>query len=165
MTVPALTLQYQGDGMFRATMPRDCDRHFDKGDVSTWEERPERSDRSHAHFFALVNDAWANLPERFAGQFPSPDHLRRWALIKAGYCDEDKIVLESPGDAVAVASYARRRDGYAVIAVTGNIVTTYTAQSQSKKAMGHKRFQESKDRVIQVLSELIGADITRSEAA
>lgn len=163
--LPAINLRYEGVNVFRAISPRDCDRHFVVGETAAWEPRPDRSDKSHAHYFAVINDAWASLPETMAGRFPSSEHMRKWALIKAGYCNTDAIVLESPMDAMAVAAYARRRDGYAVVSVVGNVVTTYTAQSQSKKAMGRKAFGESKQRVLDVLSELVGADVTASQRA
>jgi len=129
---------------------------FGDGEVVTLERREERSGPSHNHYFASVNEAWKNLPEHMAERWPTADHLRKWALIKAGYRDERSIVCASKAEASRVAAFIRPMDEYAVVTVREAVVTAYTAKSQSMKAMGKQDFQASKDAVLGIVSELLG---------
>lgn len=52
-----------------------------------------RSDKSHAHYFACIKTGWDNLPEQYAGKFPSPEYLRKWCLVKEGYADHTDYVV------------------------------------------------------------------------
>lgn len=162
-----IPLRYDGDGAFVA--PRGfwkrCDKELVIGEVVPWERIEVRSAKSHDHFFAQVKDAWANLPEALAMDFPNFHHLRKHALCKAGYCTITKVVCADNAGAVTAASLMQGMDTYAICDIAGRVVTVYRAQSQSKKAMGAKVFQQSKEDVFAVLSQMIGADITQSEAA
>lgn len=127
----------------------------------------ERSVRSHNHFFAAVQEAWLNLPEGMATQFPTFHHLRKFALIKTGHCHSETFVMTTPGDALRLAAALRRqRDDFTIITVTGCAVVRYAAKSQSEKAMGAKEFQASKQAVIDYLASLVGisADQLKAEA-
>jgi hypothetical protein len=86
----------------------------------------------------------------------SPEHLRKYALVKAGYHDKRSIVCSSRAEALRLASFIRPMDDFAVIGTNGPVVTVLTAKSQSMKAMGRKEFQASKDAVLNVLAEMIG---------
>jgi hypothetical protein len=133
-----------------------ADQEFVVGEVYTLiEADKDRSLASHRHYFAAVYDAWLNLPEREAERFPTADHLRKYALIRAGYCDARELVCASKAEAVRVGAFMRPMDPYALVAITGAVVRVYTAKSQSTKAMGRKVFQESKDAVIGVLAGMI----------
>ena len=116
----------------------------------------DRSMRSHRHYFSCIRDAWENLPEGLAEGFATPDHLRRFALIKAGYRDERSIVCASKAEAQRVAAFIRPMDEYALVTVREAVVIVYTPKSQSLRAMGKREFQESKDAVLTVLSHMIG---------
>lgn len=139
-----------------------CDQDFVVGQVYTLEAILERSGNTHRHFFARVHDLWLTLPEGVAERFKSSEHLRKWALIKAGYADQRSIVCADEFEAQKVAAFVEPIDTYAIVAVTQNIVTIYTAQSQALKAMDAKRFQQSKTAVLDIISELLG--VTRKEA-
>ena len=119
-----------------------------------------RSKRSHDHYFACVEDAWQNLPERWDGRFPTADHLRKFALIRAGYRDERSIVATSKAEAQRVAAFVKPMDEFAVVVVTEAVVTVYTAKSQSRKAMGGPVFQKSKQDTLDVLAEMVGVKAT-----
>src|SRR5262245_58616218 len=106
-----------------------------------------RCKRSHDHFFARVEAYWETLREDMKERFPNATCLRKWALVKSGYCDETTFVLESKDDLKAVIQLVRRLDPYAVITIRDNIVSVYTAKSQSLKDMGAEDFQKSKDEV------------------
>jgi len=105
-----------------------------------------------------VHDAWQNLPERVASEFPTPEHLRKHALIAAGFCDKQSVVFDSQEDAQRAAAFMRPVDPYAVVSVSGTVVTRYTAQSQSIRAMGKKIFQESKDAVLEIIAGMVGVE-------
>lgn len=131
-----------------------------------WLEK-ERSEDSHRHAFAWLRQAWKNLPEDFADQFPTSEHLRKAALIQAGYYDETIIDCESRDVAVQWASFARRKDDFAHIVVRGTLVVIREAKSQSRKAMGPAVFQASKEAVLGIVAHMIGVapeDLEREAA-
>ena len=124
----------------------------------------DRSQRSHSHYFACVQESWLNLSEHLSERFPSSEHLRKHALIEAGYRDERSIVCASKAEALRVAAFIRPIDDYAVVIVRDSVVISYTAKSQSMRAMGKEDFQKSKDSVLGILAKMIGvkdADLRR----
>lgn len=158
-----LPMRYEGDGVFRCLHPKRI--KLDVGEVHGWQMAEHRSAKSHDHFFACVNEAWKSLPEAMADDFPSPEHLRKWALIKAGFCSETRIVCANNTEAMTLATKAKTMDKFAIVAVDGKTVTIWTADSQRKDAMGRKLFQEAKERALDVISQLIGADATNLKEA
>jgi hypothetical protein len=95
-----------------------------------------------------------------ADDFPSPEHLRKWALIKAGFCSETRIVCANNSEAMTLATKAKSLDKYSVVAIDGKTVTIWTADSQRRDAMGRKTFQEAKERALHIISNLLGVDFT-----
>lgn len=156
MMVP---LRYMGEGEFRSLRPRECDKLLVIGEVTNWEQVHERSAKSHAHYFAVLADAWANLREDIAATMPSPEHLRKWALIQAGYCTMTKLAFKTNAEAIAACAFIATLDTYAECGVNGNVAVIRRATSQSVKAMGKKEFQISKGKVLDVISQLIGAEV------
>lgn len=149
------------DGLVFRPVPaatRLCQRSFAVDQRYPLVVQEERSAATHAHYFACINNAWQTLPDDIGSDFPSSEHLRKWALIKAGYCDQSRTVCESAGEARQLAALVRKLDGYAVITVMDRVVAVYTAHSQSLRAMGKKAFAESKEAVFRVIAELLDAD-------
>lgn len=140
-----------------------CNDEFGEGEVVTFERHEERSVNSHNHYFACIAEAWNNLPEADE-RFPNPDALRKWALIKAGYCTEAKVSCDSPEQAATIAAFMGFTEGVVVV-VRDNIVVRYVARSQSLRAMNKQEFQQSKDAVLDVLAELIAVKRRRLEEA
>lgn len=130
-----------------------CFETFNEGEIVVFERHEERSTASHNHYFACVQEAWNNLPEQDE-RFPTPDALRKWALIRSGFCTKTEVVLDTPEQAHTVASFTGNSEGV-IIVVRENIVVKYTAQSQSVAAMGKTEFQKSKDLVLDTIAELI----------
>lgn len=154
-----LPVSFTWDGEHMVPLPRFrslCDRQFVVGERYLLVEHEQRSTASHAHYFACIRDAWDTLPEEVAGRFPSPEHLRKWALIKAGFRDEQTFVASSRAEARRIAAFMKPTDEYAVIRVHEALVVRWTAKSQSMRAMGREEFQRSKDAVLAVVAELIG---------
>ena len=138
-----------------------CDEAFGEGEVVTMERHEERSTASHNHYFASITTAWENLPEGDE-RFPTPEALRHWALIRAGYCTENSIVCDTADQAQLVASFMGNSEG-TIIVVRGNVVKKYTAKSQSVKAMNKDEFQRSKVDVLDTIAELIAVKRKRLE--
>jgi hypothetical protein len=117
-----------------------------------------RSTASHRQYFAVVRNAWMNLNERDAERFPTPEHLRKYALIKAGYYLERSYVAKSKAEAQRIAAFMRPVDEYALVIVRDNVVRAFNARSQDLAHMNRREFQESKDAVFGVLAKMIGVD-------
>lgn len=156
-TLPPLVFRWDGEAL-QPLHPRVADRHLTIGEAYCFVEHHDRSAASHRHYFAAIAEAWKNLPELYAGQFPTSEHLRKYALIKAGYRDERSYVAASKADAVRLASFVKPMDDFAVVVATEAVVTSYTAKSQSLKAMGKRDFQASKEAVLGILGDMIGTD-------
>ena len=133
-----------------------CAASFVIGQTYTLEEIKDRSSASHRHYFACINDAWLNLSEAAAVQFPTPEHLRKIALIASGYADIRTHVCSSKAEAVRTAAFIRPLDSYAIVNVKEAVVTVSTAQSQSVRAMGAQEFQASKTKTLDYIAALIG---------
>ena len=153
-----LPMLYEGNGLFRCLHPKRV--KLDVGEVHGWQMAEHRSKASHDHFFACVNSAWKNLPEELADDFPSPESLRKWALIKAGFCSETRIACANNSEAMTLATKAKAMDKYSIVAIDGKAVTIWTADSQRRDAMGRQAFQEAKERALHIISNLIGTDVT-----
>lgn len=158
MTTP-IPFRWEGDCF--TPMPgfgRRCDELFVVGQVYRLVEHEDRSAASHRHYFACINTAWENLPPAAAERFPTPEHLRKFALVKAGYADSRTLVASSKAEAQRLAAFVKPMDSFALVVVSEATVTVWTARSQSVKAMGRADFQASKDAVLDVIAALIGTD-------
>lgn len=138
---------------------KDCDAFYVVGEAYRLVEHQERSQKSHAHYFSAIGEAWQNLPEHLAERFPSSEHLRKWALVKAGFADSRQLVASSKAEAIRLAAFIRPCDEYAVVTVSEAVITVWTPRSQSMKAMGKRDFQASKDAVLSILAGLIGTTV------
>lgn len=157
--IPPLAFDWTGDAM-SPKLPKLADRYYVVGEVYRLAPHEDRSAVSHRHYFATINEAHGNLPEELAERLPTPEHLRKFALIKAGFCKSHAMTFTTKGEAMKTGAFIRPMDEFAVVDVDGLVVTVYAAESQSMRAMGKKRFQESKDAVLRIVSELIGTDPT-----
>lgn len=116
----------------------------------------ERSAKSHDHEFAWLNEAWKTLPESLAEQYPTPEHLRKKALIQARFYHETVTDAGSNAAALRVASMIRAREEFAMVFVRGAFVIVRDPKSQSRRAMEKDEFQRSKTAILEVVSELLG---------
>lgn len=157
MTIPPIKFIWDGESLTpsRQFMARLADQHLVIGETYTMVEHHERSMKSHNHFFASVAEAWGNLPDHMLDEFPSPEHLRKKALIRKGYCDERSIVCASKAEAMRLAAFMKPMDDYAIIVAREAVVTVYTAKSQKIKAMGARDFQKSKEDVFAFIDGLL----------
>jgi hypothetical protein len=140
-----------------------CDQQFVIGERYRMAPVEDRSDTSHRHEFAWLREAWKNLPEKYAELYPSPEHLRKRALIDGGFYTEEVIDAGSNAAALRVAAYVRGHDEFAAVIVRGPAVVVRHAKSQSYRAMDRKEFQESKTAIMEVIAEMIGVSPARME--
>jgi len=135
---------------------------MEPGDLVIVEIDHPRSQSTHKHQFAEIADAWRHLPEAEQSQpwATTPETLRKHALIACGYCHSAPIDCGTNAAATRVApplhAEANRGHGYAITVIRGPVVTLYTPESQSQRAMGGKRFQESKSAVLDWIAAKIG---------
>lgn len=145
-------------GVMRPISPfwaRRAERQWTVGEVYAITDNPERSSKAHAFYFASVGNAWKSLPDHMAERFPSADHLRRYALIKSGFCDTQSMPCGTHAAAMRFAAFVRPIDEFALVTVTGSVMNVFRAKSQSMRAMGRDEFNRSKDTVLAVLADMI----------
>src|SRR5262245_27323138 len=126
MTAPLI---FHWDGESMVPDPRHqqaCNKAFVVGERYPLVVHEQRSVASHRQYFASVNEAWANLPEDTAERFPTAEHLRKYALIKAGYRDERSVMCASKAEAQRVAAFIRPMDEFAIVVTNAALVTVYT---------------------------------------
>jgi hypothetical protein len=156
-TAPPLAFQWDGEAM-KPINGRRADAFYTVGERYIMAPVCQRSDATHKHEFAWLREAWMSLPDHLAERFPSAEHLRKWALIRAGYSDSHTITCASKAEALRVAAFIRPIDEFAVVIASGATVTRYTAKSQSRRAMGAKEFQDSKTAIMEVVGKLLGVE-------
>jgi hypothetical protein len=154
-----LVCRYAGSGAFEAIgrSKKDADAEYVIGQAYRLNVIEERSEQQHRMYFAALRECWANLPDPHAFQYPNPESLRKQALIRTGYATQRQYVANSRKEAERVAAFVKH-DIYELVQIDGNIVTVWTAESQSYRAMGKKRFLESMDAVLGYVAGLIGVD-------
>ena len=135
---------------------RDCISKLTAKKMYRLEIVEERSQASHNFQFAWLADAWRNLPEDLADMYPTPEHLRKRALIQAGYFDETIIDTGNRAGALRVASAWRAKHDFALVIVRGTIVIVREAKSQSRRAMKGGNFEASKTAIMAIIAEMIG---------
>lgn len=153
-----VVFQWDGDNLVPLKrFTKLCNDQYVVGETYTMAEIEDRSKVSHDHYFATLDDYWHNLPESQADQIysRSPEHLRKYALIKCGYANILDHVCESKAEALRTAALIAPIDEYALIEVRGCVVRIARAQSQKMRAMGKKDFQESKSKVLDYVASLI----------
>jgi len=168
MTFPRLKMQWTGEafvpvGQFWQNIAA---KNLVVGEWHWVAEDKERSKRSHNHFFVIVANGWAQLPEDWADMFPGrdngPDLLRKYCLIRAGYHAVKDTVFETPEDARRAAALIDDRldpERYTLADVRGCVVRKFIAESQSRAAMGNARFQQSKQDVLELIAGMIGISV------
>lgn len=135
-----------------------CDEDFVIGLRYNLVEHEDRSDLTHKHQFAWIREAWKTLPEKIADQFPTPEHLRKKALIECGFYDETIIDAGSNPAALRVAMALRAIDDFAHVVVRGGIVVRRVAKSQSHRTMARDEFGRSKTAILDHIAALLEVD-------
>lgn len=150
-----LPYRWLGDG-FAPLRPRLSDKELVVGQAYWIDPELPRSDASHKHNFAWLREAWLQLPEVLSERFPTSEHLRKAALIQAGFYDETIIDAGTNAAALRVAAYVRHKDEFSHVVVRGPLVVERVAKSQSRRAMGAKDFNASKQAIMEIVAAMIG---------
>jgi hypothetical protein len=146
------------EGVMKPLRPRRADAFYAVGERYILAPVALRSDATHKHEFAWLREAWMSLPDHLAERFPTSEHLRKWALIRAGYSDSHTITCFSKAEALRVAAFIRPIDEFAVVVTHEATVTRYTAKSQSRRAMGAKDFQDSKTKIMEIVARMLDVE-------
>jgi hypothetical protein len=154
---PPVAFQWDGEAM-KPLQPKRADAFYAVGERYLMVPVCQRSEVSHKHEFAWLREAWMSLPDDLAERFPTSEHLRKFALIKAGYSDSHTITCASKAEALRVAAFIRPIDEFAVVITNEAAVTRFTAKSQSRKAMGAADFQRSKTLIMEVIAKMLGVE-------
>lgn len=136
-----------------------CMRQFEKGELYQLSAERQRSVASHREFMALVNEAFHNLPERYADRFPTVDRLRYWCLVKCNYCHEQTIVCDTVREAERWGNFLMQLQEDAIVQWTGGVIKMWTPKSQRYKhnpEMSYEEFEQAKEAVLELLAEMIG---------
>jgi hypothetical protein len=147
--------------------PTLADKAYTVGESYLLVPHEQRSLASHNQEFAWLKDAWLNLPENLADQYPTPEHLRKRALIDAGFYDETIVDAGTSAAAIRVAAAFRSREEFSLVIVRGPLVVIRTPKSQSRRSMNKQEFQASKTAILEIVSGMIGVspDSLTSKAA
>ncbi len=134
-----------------------CDKQLTVGYDYAAELQFDRAMKAHRMQFAWLKEAWLNLPEELQADYPTPEHLRKRALIQAGFYTEQVIDLS---DMTLERAFERnvRLDEFSVIFKRGDFLVIRTPESQSVRNMGNRRFLESMTAIMEVIADLIGVD-------
>jgi hypothetical protein len=133
--------------------PELAERQFRPDGHYLLEAHHERSYQRHKAYFASLHEAWSSLR---VDDFPTPEHLRKFALIKTGHYDERVLACDTAAQAERVSSFVRPLDEFSIIVRADNLVRVWTAKSQSYKAMGRDEFNRSMDEVLDYVADLVG---------
>lgn len=143
-----------------AFMARRAREAFGAGEIIVLHAEEERSMRSHRHYFAQLHDFWASLPESAAMEqwAQSPEHFRKYLLIRTGFCETVTYPCESKAEAVRLAAALRPVDEFSIVLARGDTVVRYVAKSQSVKHMGAADFQRSKTAVLEAAERMLAGE-------
>jgi len=144
----------------------ECAARFVIGENYLLDPEEPSSSLSRAHQFAWLREAWKQMPESLTDMYPTPEHLRKRALIEAGFFRETVIDVGNKAGALRVATAWRAKDEFAYVAPRGGFVIIREAESQSGTNMGRKKFQESKQKMMDIVAQMLGvsADDLRDNA-
>jgi hypothetical protein len=168
MTAPApIAVRWDGDAFVPISQrfARQADKDFVCGEVYHMVVEEPRSAKSHRHEFAWLREAWRSLPEDLAPLYPSEEHLRKRALIEAGFYTEQAIDAGSRAAALRVAAAIPALDEFAFVKIEGATVLVRRARSQSLRAMGAKDFAQSKAAILGIIADMLSvpADVLRRQ--
>lgn len=165
MSRDSIMIIYEWDGETMRPLPRFhnlANAEFVVGEKYRCEVQEDRSWVSHKHQFAWLHEAWLSLPEHVASRFLNEDQMRKHALIAKGFCDSASVACATRAEAERWFKVLTADDPYCIVRIEGNSLIRFTAQSQAMHAMGAKRFQESKQAVLDYVEGLLGVERERA---
>lgn len=168
-----LPIGFISDG--RALIPLDrfrtlFQRQFRVGEEYTMMPTADRSSKAQGLYFKCIKVAFENLPERWQrrhggpghnslARFPTETHLRRWCLIQEGFALHREIPCRDEDAAKVLVETLRDMDPYCVIQRRGDVLSVWLALSQDKHTMGKDMFQQSMDKVLGRLANMLDVSV------
>lgn len=131
---------------------------LDEGTAYRLSIEEDRNWARHRAYFAELRRLWETLPESAALEpwAQSPEHLRKWALIRCGYSTSTTHACGTKAEAARTAAIIRAEaDAFTVVVPRESTVTVYRARSQAGRAMTKAEFSESADRVLDFVAGLL----------
>lgn len=165
MSRDSINIIFEWDGEVMRPMPRFhnlANAEFVVGERYRCEVQEDHSWVSHKHQFAWLHEAWLTLPEHVASRFRNEDHLRKHALIAKGFCDSTSVACATEDEAKRWFNVLTKDDPYCVVVIESNSLIRFTAQSQAMHTMGAKRFQASKQAVLDFVDDLLSVATERA---
>jgi hypothetical protein len=159
---PPLFFQWDGEAMTpTGRFRKEADRHYVIGEKYLLKQiPPQASGLSRRHQFAWLDDAWESLPDELADLFVTPEHLRKRALIRKGFCRVRDYPCMTQAEAERLRVALREEgDEYDMVRREGTVVRVYKAKSQKSEAMDHAEFQASKNAVMEYVADLLGVPV------
>lgn len=157
---------WSGGAMHPAAQFRQlAQRQFKEGERYVLEPHDEVSHKDRAQYFATIRDAHSNVRAEALERYPSPEHLRKWALIEAGWYEQKVQVCPDRAFAVQVAMLIRNADEYLKVVIdkvddtSGQyMIVIRKARSQKVQpgAMTREEWRQSRQDVLDILSGVIG---------
>jgi len=120
------------------------------------------ADPARRRYFAIIRESWQNLRPPWSDMFSSSEALRKYCLIKAGWCDTTTVVAGSRKAAQDVAEAMRRLDRYALVEIRGDVLTIHVAKSQTRRHQPKALFVPCAEQVYRILSEMLGTDVEQA---
>lgn len=148
---------WTGTGMepLKGYHAKQCDQTFVVGQRYAMAQVFPRSQASHNHQFGWLREAWINLPETMQPYYPTPETLRKHALIATGWHDVEVYVADTEAEALRMMNWFKI-DSYQIKTRSGLRVYIFTAKSQKKDAMTPADFQKSKQDILDWVASQIG---------
>lgn len=168
MTASVIVFQWSGRAMVPIRRFADhCADNFKIDEFYHLEVQQPRRETSHRHYFAALDEAWANLPEQYDLEWwaQSREHMRAFALISLRWSDCKVIQCGSNAEANRWAAIMRPMKPFSIVTAVRSTVVEYVAKSQSRAAMGAKDFMKSKWQVLDFCADLVGTTRAELEAA
>lgn len=135
---------------------------LEEGGVYNVSLAKDRSPESHKQFFAVLADAFHQMPEA-KQQWRDPEHLRKWLLCKVSWCNQTDTVLSSNDDAMKYATMIKSLDPYSVVYVNDNVVRYWEPKSMkmaraNNGGMSKQDFQRVKQDSFDFLDDYLGLE-------
>ena len=138
---------------------REANTLFVVGERYQMEVIEEHSEAHRRWYFARVRELWNNLPDDLSDRWPSPTHLRKFALIECGFSTERVMVCATKAEARRWAAFIQPMSGFGIVTVKNCVVRIFEPKSQrARGGMLKKEFEASADAVLRYCEDLIGVE-------
>ena len=126
---PIISAQWDGEVLRPLRRhARACDDTLTVGEVYRIEVVDEAQSARDRQFHAALREAWLNLPEAIAEEFPSVESFRHYLLVKCGYCTTVRLPFAS--ERAARESLPLLQTEGAILHVERAVVTVIRPMSQ-----------------------------------